>query len=119
MAEGLNKKLHVRNGHRSHVLDLFAEFSGTNEEDLLNLKKLEKSLEEKVKILKNLDDEKREVIPDDEADTLTYQINISYQFSDKSNSILVKIEIIFSKSKLEFFSPYEEYNKFFCIVQPK
>ena len=44
-------------------------FSRTDEQNLLNLKKLEKSLEEKVKILKNWDDEILELIPEDEVET--------------------------------------------------
>ena len=55
MAEGL-KKLHIRNGHRGHVSRFITEFSRTDEQDLLNLIRLEKSLEKKVKILKNLDE---------------------------------------------------------------
>ena len=70
MAEGLKKKLHVRNGRKGHVSSLITEFSRTDEQDLLNLERLEKSLEEKVKILKNLDDEILELIPGDEAETL-------------------------------------------------
>ena len=54
MAEGLKKKLHIRNGHRGHVARLITEFSRTDEQDLLNLKRLEKFLKEKVKILKEL-----------------------------------------------------------------
>ena len=74
MAEGLKKKLHIRNGHRGHVSRLF---SRTDEQNLLNLKTLEKSLEEKVKILKNLDDEILELIPEDEAETLTNEVDKS------------------------------------------
>ena len=65
MAEGLKKKLHMRNGHRSNISCLITEFCRTDEQDLLNLKRLEKSLEEKVKIFKNLDDEILELIPED------------------------------------------------------
>ena len=63
MAEGLKKKLDIRNGHRGHDPRLITEFSRTGEQDLLNLKRLEKSLEEKVKILQNLDDAVLELIP--------------------------------------------------------
>ena len=56
MAEDLKKKLHIRNGDRIHFLHLITDFYRTNEEDLLNLKKHEKALKEKMKILKNLDD---------------------------------------------------------------
>ena len=101
MAEGLKKKLHIRNGHRGHVSRLITEFSRTDEQNLSNLKRLEKSLEEKVKILKNLDDEILELIPEDEAETLTSEIDKSCQFSDEINNILVKIESIFSKSNVE------------------
>ena len=101
MAEGLKKKLHIRNGYRGHVSRLITEFSRTDEQDLLNLKRLEKSLEEKVKILKNLDDGILELIPEDEAEILTYKIDKSCQFSDEINDILVKIESIFSKSNIE------------------
>ena len=65
MAEGLKKKLHMRNGHRSNISCLITEFCRTDEQDLLNLKRLEKSFEEKVKIFKNLDDEILELIPED------------------------------------------------------
>ena len=54
-----------------------------------------------MKILKNLDDEILELIPEDEAETLTYEIDKSCQFSDEINDILVKIESIFSKSNIE------------------
>ena len=82
MAEGLKKKLHIRNGNIGHVWLLITEFSRNDEQNLLNLKRLEKSLEEKVKILKNLDDEILELIPEDEAETLTNEIDKSCQFSD-------------------------------------
>ena len=55
----------MRNGHRGNISRLVTEFSRTDEQDLLNLKRLEKSLEEKVKIFKNLDDEILELIPED------------------------------------------------------
>ena len=98
MTEGLEKKLHIRNGHRGHVLRLITEFSRIAEQDLLNLKKrLEKSLKEKVKILKNLDHEILELIPEDEVETLTNEIDQSCEFSDEINDILVEIESIFSK----------------------
>ena len=70
MAESLKKKLHISNGHRGHVSPLIAELSRTEEQDLLNLKRLEKSLEEKTKILKNLNGEILELIPEDEVETL-------------------------------------------------
>ena len=101
MAESLKKKLHIRNGHRGHVSRLITELSRTGEQDLLNLKRLEKSLEEKVKILKNLDDEILELIPEGEAETLTNEIDKSCQFSEEMNDILVKIESIFSKSNVK------------------
>ena len=104
MTEGLKKKLHVRNGHRGHISRLITEFSRTDEQDLLNLKRLEKSLEEKMKILKNLDDEILELISEDEAETLTNEIDKSCQISDEINDILVKIESIFSKSNIEISS---------------
>ena len=84
-AEGLKKKLQIRNGHRGHVSCLITEFSRTDEQDLSNLKRLEKSLEEKVKILKNLDDEILELISEDEAETLTNEIDKSCQISDEIN----------------------------------
>ena len=81
MAEGLKKKLHIRNGHRGHVSRLITDFSSTNEQDLLNLKELQKSLEEKVKILKNLDDGILKLMPEDESENLTNEIDKSYQIS--------------------------------------
>ena len=87
--------MHTRNGHRGHVSRLtkftkvLTKFSRTDEQDLLNLKRLEKSLEEKVKILKNLVDEILELIPEDEVATLTNEIDKSCQFSDKINDILI------------------------------
>ena len=101
MAEGLNRKLRIRNSHRSHVSRLITEFSETNEHDKLNLKKVEKSLEEKVKLLKELDDEILELIPEDEEETLSNEIEKSCQLSDQINDILVKIENIFSKQNNE------------------
>ena len=68
------------------------------------MKRLEKSLEEKVNIPKNLDDEILALIPEDEAETLTNEIDKSCLFSDEINDILVKIESIFSKSNVENFS---------------
>ena len=70
--------MHVRSGHRGHVSRLIPEFSGTDEQDLLNLKRLEKSLEERVKILKNSDNEILELIPEDEVETLANKIDKSY-----------------------------------------
>ena len=52
-----------------------------------NLKRLEKSLEEKVKILKNFDDKILELIPEDEAETLINETDRSCQFSDEINNI--------------------------------
>ena len=101
MTEGLKKTLHIRNGYGGHVLRPITEFSRTNEQDLLNLKRLEKSFKEKLKILKNIDDEILELIPEDETETLTNKIDKSCQFSDEINDILVKIEGIFSKSNVE------------------
>ena len=101
MAEGLKKKLHIRDGHRGHVSHLITGFSRIDEQDLLNLKRLEKSLEEKVKIHEKLDDEILELILEDEVETLTNEIDKSCQFSDEINDILVKIESIFSKSNVE------------------
>ena len=54
-----------------------------------------------MKILVNLDDEIFELIPEDEAEILTNEMNKSGQFSDEINDILVKIESIFSKSNTE------------------
>ena len=99
--KGLKKKLHIRNGYRGHVSRPITEFFRTNEQDLLNLKRLEKSLKEKLKIFKNIDDEILELIPEDETETLTNKIDKSCQFSDEINGILVKIEGIFSKSNVE------------------
>ena len=73
------------------------------------MKRLENSLKEKVKILKNLDDEILELIPEDEAETLANEIDKSCQFSDEINDILVKIESIFFKKSI-FFCPYEQHN---------
>ena len=55
----------MRNGRRGNISCLITEFCRTDEQDLLNLKRLEKSLEEKVKIFKNLDDKILELIPED------------------------------------------------------
>ena len=54
-----------------------------------------------MKILKNLDDEILELIPEDEVETLTNEIDKSCQFSNEINDILAKIESIFSKSNAE------------------
>ena len=54
-----------------------------------------------MKILKNLDDEIFELIPEDEVESLTNEIDKSCQFSDEINDILVKIESVFSKSNVE------------------
>ena len=116
MAEGLKKKLHIKNGHRGHVSRLITEFSRTDEYDLLNLKRLVKSLEEKVKILKNLDDEVLEVIPEEETETLTNEIDKSCQFSDEINDILVEIESIFSKRIVENSSVHT--TSYFVLFNP-
>ena len=91
----MKKKLHIGNCHRGHVSRLITEFSRADEQDLLDLKRFEKSLEEKVKILKNLNDEVLELISEDEAETFTNEIDRSCQISDEINDILVKIESIF------------------------
>ena len=52
-----------------------------------NLKRLEKSLEEKVKILKNFDDKILELIPEDEAETFINETDRLCQFSDEINNI--------------------------------
>ena len=54
-----------------------------------------------MKILKNLDDEVLELMPEDEVETLTNEIDKSCQFSDEVNDMLVKIESIFSKNNVE------------------
>ena len=77
MAEGVNKKLHIRTGRRGHVSRLITELSRIDEQDLLNLKRLQKSLEEKVEVLKELDDEILELIPEDEAENLTSSTALS------------------------------------------
>ena len=97
MTEGLKKKLHTKNDHRGHVQHLITEFSRINQEDSLNLKKLEKSLEEKVKIFKNLDDELFELTTKDETETLANEIDKLCQFLDEINNILVKIESLILK----------------------
>ena len=77
MAEGLKKKLHIRNGHRGHVSRLITELSNFITDEIL------------------------ELISEDEAETLTNEIDKSCQFSDEINDKLVKIESIFSKSNIE------------------
>ena len=86
MPDGVNKKLHIRTGdrghvsrlhYRGHVSRLITEFSRIDEQDLLNLKRLQKSLEEKVEVLKKLDGEILELIPEDEAETLTSSTALS------------------------------------------
>ena len=72
MAECLKKKLHIRNGHRCLVSGLITYFSRTDV---------------KLKVLKNLDDEILELIPEDEPETLTNEIDKSCQFSDEINDI--------------------------------
>ena len=54
-----------------------------------------------MKILKNLDDEVLELMPEDEVETLTKEMDKSCQFSHEVNDILVKIESIFSKKNVE------------------
>ena len=112
MAEVSKKKLHIRNAHRGYVWCLTTEFSRTDELEILNLKRLEKSLEEKVEILKNLDDEILELIAEDEAETLTNKIDKSCQFSEKINDILVKS--LFSKN-----NSVSSIHTSSCVVQPK
>ena len=121
MVEGLKKKLHIRNGHSGHGSRLITEFYRTDEQDLLNLKRLEKSLEGKVKILKNLDDEILKLIAEDEPETLTNETDKSCQFSDEINGKLVKTESIFLKSNIENSSVHTNstFNQFFCVFQPK
>ena len=87
MSEGLKKTLHIRNGYTSYVLRSITELSRTDEEDLLKFKKKhEKFLEEKVKNLKNQDDELLELIPKYKAETLTNEI-------DKSCQLYMKLTI--------------------------
>ena len=98
MAEGLKKKLHIKNGNRGHVSRLITEFSRTNEQVLLNLKRREKSLQEKVKVCKNFDDEILEL---KWGWNFNNEIDKSYQFSDEINDMLEKIECVFSKNNVE------------------
>ena len=54
-----------------------------------------------MKVLKNLDDEILELIPEDEAETLANETDKSCQFSNEIYDTLVKIESIFSKDNIE------------------
>ena len=69
----LQKKVQIRNGHRIHVKRLMAEMSGLTQGDVLNLKKIEKSLNEKATVLKNFDNDILELI--NEADVHTINRN--------------------------------------------
>ena len=50
----LHKKVQIRNGHRIHVKRLMAKMSGLTQGDVVNLKKIEKSLNEKTTVSKIL-----------------------------------------------------------------
>lgn len=81
LADLLKKSVHIRNGHRGHAPPLITEFCSSVEkldllEDLLNKKNFERSLEEKLKILNNLNDEILELISEDKA---RYKNHASFQ----------------------------------------
>ena len=48
----LQKKVQIRNGHRIHVKRLMAKMSGLTQGDVVNLKKTEKSLNQKATVSK-------------------------------------------------------------------
>ena len=74
----LQKKVQI-NGHRIHVKGLMVEMSGLTQGDVLNLKKIEKSLNEKATVLKNFDNDILELIDEADVDTLLTEIQDSYQ----------------------------------------
>ena len=88
----LQKKVQIRNGHRIHVKRLMAEMSGLTQGDVLNLKKIEKSLNEKATVLKNFDNDILELIDEADVDTLLTEIQDSSNLSDEINETLIKIE---------------------------
>ena len=88
----LQKKVQIRNGHRIHVKRLMAEMSSLTQGDVLNLKKIEKSLNEKATVLKNFDNDILELIDEADVDTLLTEIQDSSNLSDEINETLIKIE---------------------------
>ena len=69
-----------------------AEMSGLTQGDVLNLKKIEKSLNEKATVLKNFDNDILELIDEADVDTLLTEIQDSSNLSDEINETLIKIE---------------------------
>ena len=88
----LQKKVQIRNGHRIHVKRLMAEMSGLTQGYVLNLKRIEKSLNEKPTVLKNFDNDILELIDEADVDTLFTEIQDSSNLSDEINETLIKIE---------------------------
>ena len=78
----LQKKVQIKNGHRIHVKRLKAEMSGLTQGDVVNLRKIEKSLNEKATVLKNFDNDILELI--EEAGVLT-EIQDSSNLSNEIN----------------------------------
>ena len=85
----LPKKVQIRNGHRIHVKRLMVEMSGLTQGDVLNLKKIEKSLNEKATVLKNFDNDILELIDETDVDTLLTEIQYSSNLSDEINEPLI------------------------------
>ena len=79
-----------------------AEMSGLTQGDVLNLKKIEKSLNEKATVLKNFDNDILELIDEADVDTLLTEIQDSSNLSDEINETLIKIEHMLKTLKLQY-----------------
>ena len=90
----LQKKVQIRNGHRIHIKRLMGEMSGLTQGDVVNLKRIEKSLHEKATVLENFDDDILELIDEADVDTLVTEIQDSSNLSNEINETLIKIKHI-------------------------
>ena len=88
----LQKKVQITNEHRIHFKRLMAKMSSLTQGDALNLKKIEKSLNEKATVLRNFGNDILELIDEADVDTLLTEIQDSSNLSDEINKTLIKIE---------------------------
>ena len=98
----LQKKVQIRNGHGIHVKWLMAQMSGLTQGDAVNLKKIETSLNEKVTVLKILDNDILALIDEADVFTLLREIQDSSNLSDEINETLIKIKHILKNVKLQY-----------------
>ena len=70
------------------------EMSDLTQGDVVNLKRIEKSLHEKATVLENFDNDILKLTDEADVDTLATEIQDSSNLSDEINETLIKIEHI-------------------------